>query len=116
MGVVTTVVAFYLLKRDMKRGNIPLVGTYDNSSEQELEQTEDLLTMKQKKFFALVIPIAFVLDVVAMALFDLQGGDATALVGGTSVLILLILCVVAYKKKGLDQTTSYFIKGFQFGF
>lgn len=116
MGVVTTAAAFYFLKRDMKRGTIPLVGTYDNSTEQELEQTENLLSMTQKKFFALLIPVAFVLDVVAMAIFDLQGGDATALVGGTSVIILLILCVIAYKKKGLDQTTSYFIKGFQFGF
>lgn len=114
MGVVTTAVAFYLLKRDMKRGNIPLVGTYDNSTEQE--QPDDLLSMNQKKIFAILIPVAFLLDVVAMALFNLQGGDATALVGGTSVFILLLLCVVAYKKKGLDQTTNYFIKGFQFGF
>lgn len=114
MGVVTTIVAFYLLKRDMKKGKLELVGTYDNGAEQET--TEDLLTMKQKKFFALLIPIAFILDVVAMSLFNLQGGDATALVGGTSVFILLLLCVIAYKKKGLDQTTSYFINGFQFGF
>ena len=78
--------------------------------------TENLLTMGQKKFFALLIPVAFLLDVVAMALFNLQGGDATALVGGTSVFILLVLCIVAYKKKGLEQSTNYFIKGFQFGF
>lgn len=114
MGVVTTAVAFYLLKRDMKRGNIPLVGTYDNSTEQE--KPDNLLSMRQKKIFALLIPVAFLLDVVAMSLFNLQGGDATALVGGTSVFILLLLCVVAYRKKGLDQTTEYFIKGFQFGF
>ncbi|MBD8037890.1 hypothetical protein H9635_14155 [Solibacillus sp. A46] len=114
MGVVTTAVAFYLLKRDMKRGTIPLVGTYDNSTEQE--KPDDLLSMRQKKIFALLIPVAFLLDVVAMSVFNLQGGDATALVGGTSVFILLLLCVVAYRKKGLDQTTDYFIKGFQFGF
>lgn len=114
MGVVTTIVAFFLLKRDMKRGKLELVGTYDNGIEQE--QTENLLSMGQKKFFALLIPVAFLLDVVAMALFDLQGGDATALVGGTSVFILLVLCIVAYKKKGLEQSTNYFIKGFQFGF
>ncbi|MCH7323187.1 hypothetical protein LZ480_15020 [Solibacillus sp. MA9] len=114
MGVVTTIVAFYLLKRDMKKGKLELVGTYDNGTEQET--TEDLLTMKQKKFFAILIPAAFILDVVAMALFNLQGGDATALVGGTSVFILLLLCIIAYKKKGLEQTTSYFINGFQFGF
>ena len=114
MGVVTTLVAFYFLKRDMKRGKIPLVGTYDNGIEQD--DTENLLTMGQRKFFALLIPIAFLLNIVAMALFNLQGGDATALIGGTSVFILLLLCLVTYKKKGLEQTTSYFIKGFQFGF
>ena len=69
-----------------------------------------------EKIFCFVNSGCLLLDVVAMAIFDLQGGDATALVGGTSVFILLILCVIAYKKKGLDQTTSYFIKGFQFGF
>ena len=114
MGLVTTVVAFFLLKRDMKRGNLQLVGTYDNGIEKE--QPENLLSMGQKKFFALLIPVAFILDVVAMAVFKLQGGDATALVGGTAVFILLLLCIVAYKKKGLEQTTNYFIKGFQFGF
>ena len=114
MGLVTTLVAFFLLKRDMKRGKIPLVGTYDNGIEQD--DTEDLLSIGQKKFFALLIPIAFLLNIVAMALFDLQGGDATALIGGTSVFILLLLCMITYKKKGLEQTTSYFIKGFQFGF
>ena len=114
MGLVTTFVAFFLLKRDMKRGKLELVGTYDNGIEQE--STENLLTLGQKRFFAIIIPIAFILDVVAMALFNLQGGDATALVGGTSVFILLLLCMVAYKKKGLEQSTNYFIKGFQFGF
>lgn len=114
MGLVTTMVAFYFLKRDMKKGKLELVGTYSNDTEQET--TEDLLTMKQKKFFAALIPVAFLLDVMAMALFNLQGGDATALVGGTSVFILLLLCIIAYKKKGLEQTTSYFINGFQFGF
>lgn len=114
MGVVTTIVAFFLLRRDMKRGKLELVGTYDNGIEQE--ETENLLTIGQKRFFAFLIPIAFLFDVLAMSLFNLQGGDATALVGGTSIFILLLLCIVAYKKKGLEQSTNYFIKGFQFGF
>lgn len=114
MGVVTTVVAFYMLKRDMKKGKIDLIGSYEGNV--DVETPENLLTMKQKKFFAVLIPIAFLLDVVAMALFNLQGGDATALVGGTAVFLLLLLCIIAHKKKGLDETTSYFIKGFQFGF
>ena len=114
MGVVTVLVAFILLKRDMKRGKIPLIGTYDNGIEQD--KTENLLPIGQRKFFAVLIPVAFLLNIVAMALFNLQGGDATALIGGTSVFILLLLCIVTFKKKGLEQTTNYFIKGFQFGF
>ena len=114
MGLVTTVVAYYLFRRDMKRGNIELVGSYEGNI--DVETPEELLTLKQKRFFAILIPVAFILDVVAMAVFNLQGGDATALVGGTVVFILLLLCMIAHKKKGLDETTSYFIKGFQFGF
>lgn len=51
-----------------------------------------------------------------MFLLDLQGGDATALVGGTSIFILLLITLVSYKNKGLEKTTSYLIEGFQFGF
>lgn len=114
MGIVTTITAYIFLRRDMKKGNIQMIGTYDNGMEQE--KSENLLTRGQKKFFAIGIPIAFLLDVVAMAVFKLQGGDATALIGGTSIFLLLILCILAYKKKGLDQTTNFFVKGFQFGF
>jgi len=114
MGLVTTITAFILLKRDMKRGTIELTGTNDSNEEQEKD--EKLLTLRQKQFFAIIIPIAFLADVVAMSILKLQGGDATALIGGTAVFILLILSVVAHKKQGLEKTTSYLIHGFQFGF
>ena len=114
MGLVTTVVAYILLRRDMKRGTLELTGT--NEEEQEQETPENLLTQGQKRFFAILIPIAFLVDVGAMSVLKLQGGDATALIGGTAVFILLILCLVAHKKEGLEKTTSYLIQGFQFGF
>ena len=114
MGLVTTIVAFIMLKRDMKRGTLDLIATNDEETEQE--KPENLLTIGQKRFFAILIPIAFLADVVAMSVLKLQGGDATALIGGTAVFILLILSVVAHKKQGLEKTTSYLIQGFQFGF
>lgn len=114
MGIVTTVVAFVMLRRDMKKGNIELVGTHQSQNGQDT--VEHLLSSAQKKFFALLIPAAFLLDVVAMSSFDLQGGDATALVGGTAVFILLLLCMTAHKRKGLEKSTNYLIQGFQFGF
>lgn len=114
MGLVTTIVAYILLRRDMKRGTLELIGT--NVEEKEQEKPANLLTQGQKRFFAILIPVAFLADVVAMSVLKLQGGDATALIGGTAVFILLILSLVAHKKEGLDKTTSYLIQGFQFGF
>lgn len=114
MGVVTTVTAFYLLKRDMKSGKLKGTGAL----EVELDQTSDpsLLSEGARKFFALLVPILFAADVAAMSILNLQGGDATALVGGTSIFILLLISIAAHKNKGLEKTTSYLIDGFQFGF
>jgi hypothetical protein len=51
-----------------------------------------------------------------MFVLDLQGGDATALIGGTAVLILIAVTMLAHRNKGLEETTAYLIEGFQFGF
>lgn len=117
MGIVTTITAFYFLKRDMKSGK--LTATTGLSATPTIEpspQQLKLLSLKQKRFFALLIPVLFALDVIAMSILNLQGGDATALIGGTSVFILLLITMVSHKNKGLEQATSYFIEGFQFGF
>ncbi|WP_066054498.1 hypothetical protein [Robertmurraya korlensis] len=115
MGVVTTITAFLFLKRDMRLGKLPTTSYIQSKSPNE-ETEKNLLSHKQKGFFSLLIPILFLLDVVAMFLLDLQGADATALVGGTSIVILILITVVAHKNKGLEKTTSYLIEGFQFGF
>ncbi|MGM9933391.1 hypothetical protein [Pradoshia sp.] len=113
MGLVTTVTAFYFLRRDMRRGT--LRAEIPAASELESEKAE-LLSSKQKKWFAVIVPLLFIIDVALMAVFDLQGGDATSLIGGTAIVILIVLTLFAHKSKGLEETTAYLIKGFQFGF
>ncbi len=51
-----------------------------------------------------------------MFVASLQGGDATALVGGTCVFILILITMLAYKNGGLESITGFLIEGFQFGF
>jgi hypothetical protein len=69
-----------------------------------------------KQWLAALIPLLFIVDLAAMFLFRLQGGDATALIGGTAVIILIAVTVLAHGNNGLEQTTVYLIDGFQFGF
>ncbi|MEB7452512.1 hypothetical protein [Lysinibacillus sphaericus] len=116
MGVVTTIVAYIFLRRDMIRGTLLFNTVNEEEEAGEKETTEHLLSIGQKRFFAVLIPIAFILDVITMSVFKLTGGDATALIGGTSVFILLLLSIVTHKAEGLEKTTSYLIQGFQFGF
>jgi len=116
MGLVTTITAFWFLKRDLKKNKLtaedPDQLFNDNNPTPKLE----LLSSRQKTFFAVLIPLIFIGNVVAMFVFSLQGGDATALVGGTAIFILIVLTLVAHQNKGLEKTTSYLIDGFQFGF
>jgi hypothetical protein len=117
MGLVTTVAAFYFLKRDMRKGVLqpaPYVAIEPKTETSSSEKT--LLTIAQKRLFAILVPVLFAIDVAAMFMLDLQGGDATALVGGTSILILLLITMTSHKNKGLEKTTSYLIEGFTFGF
>lgn len=115
MGIVTTVAAFFFIKRDLKSGKLTASTGLSSSVPKEAPQP-NLLTKSQKKFFALLIPLLFAIDVAAMYVLNLQGGDATALIGGTSVLILLLISLVSHKSEGLEKTTAYLVEGFQFGF
>lgn len=122
MGVVTTIVAFITLKRDMKTGKIKAeendmnIALFSNEQETEGDIVKTILSNKAKKIFSIIIPILFILDVFIMIKVNLQGGDATALVGGTAVFILILISMFTYKNKGMEQITEFLITGFQFGF
>jgi hypothetical protein len=119
MGIVTVTVAFLLLRRDMKRGILTMETNEQliaNKFADSHEKQSHLLSKTAKKSLAFIIPLLFAADVAAMYYLNLQGGDATALVGGTSIFILIIIALLAHKHKGLEETTNYLIKGFQFGF
>ncbi|WP_163182892.1 hypothetical protein [Neobacillus sedimentimangrovi] len=115
MGLVTTITAYFFLRRDMKRGVFKAI-TCNTDPQANTSQNKALLTLAQKRFFAILVPLLFAADVTAMILLDLTGGDATALIGGTSILILLFISLTGYKDKGLEKTTQFLIEGFQFGF
>lgn len=118
MGTVTTITAFIMMKRDMKRGTLK-VDEADLSqleTAESLAQSKTMLSAASAKILAAVIPALFILDVVTMYSAKLQGGDATALIGGTAVFILVVMTLLAYRDKGLEEMTSYLIEGFQFGF
>lgn len=115
MGIVTTVAAFWFLKRDMKRGAFSTENVL-LEDKIKVEKVEAILSQTTKKLLALVILLLYVADIIVMYLAKLQGGDATALIGGTSIFILIIVSLLSHKDKGMEKIMEYMIEGLQFGF
>lgn len=122
MGVVTTVTAYWMMRRDQKNGTWRdgLISGKNAASalaaDSDAVEGQAVIPPTLKKWLAIVIPLLFLADVAGMFLLDLQGGDATALVGGTAVFILVVVTLLAHRNKGLEQVTSYLIDGLTFGF
>lgn len=122
MGVVTTVTAFYFLRKDMKSGKLAAATEFKTNTVLNdvlpfsMNSLKFVLTPTGKMLLAVLIPLLFALDVVAMFTLKLQGGDATALIGGTALFIMLAVAMLAHKKDSLSKATGYLIDGFQFGF
>ena len=119
MGIVTTTAAFWFLFRDIKKNNLGTTKLVDIPSEEVTDEDRynvKKLSPKMKVFFAILVPLLFIADIVMMFIFKLQGGDATALIGGTAFFILILISSFTYRKRSLEKITSRFIEGLQFGF
>ena len=68
-----------------------------------------------KRMALVVIAVLFVLDIVAMLTFKLRGGDATALLGGTVCLIMVLVGLGVYGKDGFEKLSEHTRAGFMFG-
>lgn len=119
MGVVTTAVAFWMLRKDMKAG---VLNTQKKvwGKNTVIEINDDGIELKKisdttRKILAALVPILFAIDIFIMFIAKLQGGDATALIGGTSILILIIISFFAYQTDFLSMITQHLIEGLQFG-
>lgn len=116
MGLVTTITAFIFLKRDLKSGKLSSNNRDKKDKMVEESDLKNTLSEKTKHTLAVLIPLIFVVDVVVMFTANLQGGDATALIGGTAIFILILVSILSHKGKALEEITKYLVKGFKFGF
>lgn len=113
MGAVTTVIAYWFLRRDMKSGAL----TVDQTQLAELlAQSPKKQPVPHVKWIALLVPVLFLTDIIAMLALNLKGGDATALLGGTATFILIVTTLLHHQEQRMEKITEYMIQGFQFGF
>lgn len=109
MSSVTITVAFIMLLRDIKKTPVEQVADEVAQVKAAVEPTKFAYLM------AVVTPVAFIIDVVLMIAFNIVGGDATALVGGTAVIVMSIIVIgKGHILASLDEITDMVKEGFIF--
>ncbi|MDF2615196.1 MAG: hypothetical protein K0S71_2982 [Clostridia bacterium] len=109
MSVVTVATAFFMMKKETKN-------TSEIAATLEAAEAGPLKASFGASFVAVAAPLAFLLDAYLMVKYQLRGGDATALVGGTAVIIMSVVAVIEHKlSDSFEKVTDYIRDGFKFG-
>ncbi len=113
MGIVTSILSYIFVKKDLRKEEAK------GQREQRLiYETDD----EQKKNFtstayvgAALFIILFLVDILLLIRYKLRGGDATALIGGTALVITSIIALLGFGPDSLEKITDYVREGFLFG-
>lgn len=130
-GVVAITISIIAIRRDMRSGKLStetpttgLAATMGAEKDKEQDSEEESAPpqrLRGARFFAGFVPIVLISIVLLMvfrALFSpetaIRGGAATALLGGTAALLLVLSCVVAHGNACLENITVHIREGFLF--
>lgn len=106
MSGVTIVVSYIMFLREMKN---------EPPAQQQEEEAEQARPTKFAVFIAIFTPIAFLTDIVLMVTLKIVGGDATALVGGTSLVVMAVIMLFnGDLLASLEKITDNVKEGFKF--
>jgi hypothetical protein len=64
---------------------------------------------------AVVVPLSYLGAVVLLVAFQVRGGDATAVIGGITLLLLTVFVLIAHGSEGFNLISDHLVKGFSFG-
>ena len=108
MCVTTFAVAFFLMHRDLKQNpSLATVELHDFS--RTIERPRLAIAI------AVLIPVALLFDVGLMVRFGITGGDATALVAGTALILMSVTTIADHGvKNALEIATDHLRDGFIF--
>ncbi|HKA21686.1 MAG TPA: hypothetical protein VKN18_25640 [Blastocatellia bacterium] len=136
MSIVTVTASFLIARRDIaahareledaeasKSGDLTTeaavgafgVGTANASAEITTVTIDPPRPALLARVAAGVVPLTYLLVVVALIAFRIRGGEATSIIGGVTLLLLAIFTLLDKRAEAFDMITDYLIKGFSFG-
>jgi hypothetical protein len=114
-SVVALVIAwFVVVRKDIKAHTV--TETEYLKFEEEKAAAEAREYAPYAKVAAWLVPLVFLVDVIILIALEVRGGDATAVLGGTALVLLAIFCIWEHGwAQGAEQVTDCLREGFMFG-
>lgn len=118
MGIVTVVAAYLLNRKSMQMSGTSLAKSGGELPSQNGDNDNPTPVPRSHRkaaaFIAIFTPLAFIGDIILMFMLDLKGTDATSLVSGTAILIMVIGAMLGFGTDCPEKITDYLIDGFLF--
>ncbi|MFZ5945213.1 MAG: hypothetical protein ACOYVD_14005 [Bacillota bacterium] len=113
-GIIAIVLAWIFNKKDIDNFDVEayLKENAILTTEEEAKTGE----YKKGKLLAWIMSLGFAFVVGSMVIFDIKGGDSSALLAGMAILVVCIGAVVSDGIKGLDSVADYVADGLVFAF
>ncbi|MDR3560195.1 MAG: hypothetical protein P4N41_19550 [Negativicutes bacterium] len=115
--LVSYFIAFRTIKASKKDGGpVSMKGSTISLEDMQIKAaaTSTVNASPIGRVMAWVIPIALLTDIYYMGALGLRGGKATALIGGTVLMITMVSCIFQYKDQAFSKAMDHARAGWMF--
>jgi len=119
IGIPALAIGYYMMKKEIaefKGIEADEVAAAEESSAKEQPQEREYRGKEYAPFLMWFLIIAMALVIIAMFRFNITGGDASALLGGTAVLIMTVATMLVDGVNSLDVIADHLTDGLVFAF
>lgn len=111
-GIVALIIAYFMMKKE-----IAILPVIKNPIENNLgSQKKTLKGEKYANFLVWLLIVSMAAVVISMFAFDIKGESASALLGGTAILIMTVATLLVEGVNGLDTIADHLTNGLVFAF
>jgi hypothetical protein len=118
-GIIAIAIAYYMMRKDIemfKEVGLKEMAASEDANPMMQPQVKEYRGAAYAPFLMWLLVICMAGVIFAMFRFDIKGGDASALLGGTAVLIMTVATVLVEGVKGLDVIADHLTDGLVFAF
>ncbi|WP_240375238.1 hypothetical protein [Bacillus piscicola] len=125
-GAVSLTIVYFSVRRSMKKPAKENLTEWEESGDDDLNIKADDAEVKKGRYspiFAFLVPVIFLVIVtyVIVATFSnllpaIEDGAGSSLVGGTAILLIIIMSLFRNYKETLQEVSDNIVKGFVFAF